>query len=82
MLPVIAVGLWAFVAVVAGAVYPAFIQRFQVQPAESTKERPYIARNIAATRGALGPRTRSTRRTSTSTQDVDLAPTSRPTIRH
>ena len=54
MLPVIAVGLWAFVAVVAGSVYPAFIQRFQVQPAESTKERPYIARNIAATRDALG----------------------------
>ena len=54
VLPVIAVGLWAFVAVVAGAVYPAFIQRFQVQPAESTKELPYIARNIAATRDALG----------------------------
>ena len=29
------------------------MQRFQVQPAESTKERPYIARNIAATRDAL-----------------------------
>ena len=54
VLPVIAVGLWAFVAVIAGAVYPAFIQRFQVQPAESTKELPYIARNIESTRSALG----------------------------
>ena len=34
-LPVIAVGLWGLVAVVAGAAYPAFVQRFQVQPAES-----------------------------------------------
>ncbi|MBK9179505.1 MAG: UPF0182 family protein [Acidimicrobiales bacterium] len=53
VLPVIAVGLWAFVAVVAGAIYPAFIQRFQVEPDESTKEKPYIARNIEATRAAL-----------------------------
>jgi uncharacterized protein len=53
-LPVIAVGLWGLVAVVAGTVYPAFVQRFQVQPAESTKERPYIERNIAFTRRAMG----------------------------
>ena len=53
-LPVIAVGLWGLVAVVAGAAYPAFVQRFQVQPAESTKERPFIERNIAATRTAMG----------------------------
>ena len=63
VLPVIAVGLWAFVAVIAGAAYPAFIQRFQVQPAESTKELPYIARNIEATR-AGSARQRSTRPTS------------------
>ena len=31
VLPVIAVGLWAFVAVVAGTIYPAFIQRFRVR---------------------------------------------------
>jgi uncharacterized membrane protein (UPF0182 family) len=53
-LPVIAVGLWGLVAVVAGAIYPAFVQRFQVQPAESTKEQPFIERNIAATRTAMG----------------------------
>jgi hypothetical protein len=53
VLPVLAVGLWAFVAIVAGTIYPAFVQRFQVEPAESTKEEPYIQRNIDATREAL-----------------------------
>ena len=41
-LPVIAVGLWVLVAIVAGTAYPAFVQRFQVQPAESRREGPYI----------------------------------------
>jgi hypothetical protein len=54
VLPVLAVGLWAFVAIVAGGIYPAFVQRFQVEPAESTKEEPYIQRNIDATRAAFG----------------------------
>src|SRR5690606_8492775 len=50
VLPVVAVGLWAFVSIVMAGIYPAFIQRFQVEPAESTREAPYIARNIEATR--------------------------------
>ena len=54
VLPIIAVGLWGFVAVVAGGAYPAFVQRFRVEPAESTKEAQYIERNIAATRQAMG----------------------------
>jgi uncharacterized membrane protein (UPF0182 family) len=54
VLPVIAVGLWAMVAVVVGTAYPAFIQRFRVEPAESVKEAPYITRNIEATRAAMG----------------------------
>lgn len=53
VLPVLAVGLWALVAVLAGAAVPAFVQRFRVQPAESSMERPYIEHNIAATRAAL-----------------------------
>ena len=53
-LPAIAVALWAFVAVVVGTVYPAVIQRFRVEPAESTKEAPFIERNIVATRAAMG----------------------------
>ncbi|MEW6155311.1 MAG: UPF0182 family protein [Actinomycetota bacterium] len=54
MLPITAVGLWFLVAVVAGSIYPALIQRFRVEPAESTREAQYIARNIEATRVAMG----------------------------
>ncbi|MFZ4584723.1 MAG: UPF0182 family protein [Acidimicrobiia bacterium] len=53
-LPIIAVGLWALVSVVVGAAYPAYVQRFQVQPDQLSKERPYIVRNIAGTQRAFG----------------------------
>jgi uncharacterized protein len=52
-LPVVAVGLWVFVAVAVGGIYPQYVQRFRVQPNESAKERPYIERNVEATRAAL-----------------------------
>ena len=52
--PIIAVGLWALVASLAGTIYPALVQRFQVEPSESTKEAPYIERNIEMTRIAMG----------------------------
>ncbi len=54
--PVVAVGLWAFVALLVGTGYPAFIQQFQVRPDESDREAPYIAHNIEATRYAMGLR--------------------------
>jgi uncharacterized protein len=54
VLPGIAVGLWALVAVVVGTAYPAFVQRFRVEPAESVREAPFIERNIKATRVAMG----------------------------
>jgi uncharacterized membrane protein (UPF0182 family) len=54
VLPVIAVGLWGFISIVVGTIYPAYIQRFSVKPNEFTKEAPYITRNIAATRYAFG----------------------------
>ena len=54
VLPALAVGLWAFVALVMGSIYPAVIQSLRVEPAESEKEEPYIARNIEATRAAFG----------------------------
>jgi len=53
-LPVMAVGLWVVVALVAGTVYPAIVQRFIVQPNVSTREIPYIQRNIEATKAAMG----------------------------
>jgi uncharacterized protein len=51
-LPVIAIGLWAFVALVIGVIYPAALQAFKVTPAQSSLELPYIQRNITATRAA------------------------------
>ena len=52
VLPIIAVGLWGFVSIVVGTIYPAVVQQFRVKPNEYAKERPYIARNIRATRDA------------------------------
>ncbi len=52
VLPVLAVGLWAFVAVVMGNLYPSFVQRFRVDPNETARESVYAIDNIAATRTA------------------------------
>ena len=54
VLPVVSVGLWAFVAIAIGSIYPAIYQRFVVEPSESSREAEYIDRNIAATREAYG----------------------------
>ena len=53
-LPVVAVGLWGLIAVVAGGIYPAVIQQFQVAPDELARERTFIERNIESTRVGLG----------------------------
>jgi hypothetical protein len=47
------VGLY-LLALVAGWIYPAIVQRFSVAPNELAKETPYIIHNIAATRKAFG----------------------------
>ena len=54
VLPGMAVGLWILVAVLAGGVVPAIVQRFRVEPNLLTKESKYVANNIAATRDAYG----------------------------
>ena len=53
-LPVLAVGIWAFVALVVGVIYPALLQTLKVTPAQSSLELPYIKRNIEATNTAYG----------------------------
>lgn len=53
-LPVIAVGLWAFVSLVAGTIVPTVYQNVSVDPNEFSKESRYIERNIEATRQAFG----------------------------
>ncbi len=52
--PAVAVGLWAFIALMLGVIFPAFVQWLQVNPSQSTVELPYIQRNIAFTRDAFG----------------------------
>ncbi|MEX0874226.1 MAG: UPF0182 family protein [Actinomycetota bacterium] len=54
LIPGVALGLWAFSSILLGGVWPAAVQRFQVTPNESTRERPFIERNIEATRTAFG----------------------------
>lgn len=53
-LPAISLGLLVVSAVVIGGIYPFIVQQFSVKPNELVRERPYIARNIAATRLAYG----------------------------
>jgi hypothetical protein len=51
-LPVVAAGAWILVAVGAGMVYPAVVDRFQVVPQSLNRQAPYIAHNIDFTRTA------------------------------
>lgn len=53
-LPLVALSLWAVVAVVAGVLYPAVVQRFKVDPNKAEEEVAYIRRNQAATMSAYG----------------------------
>jgi uncharacterized membrane protein (UPF0182 family) len=53
-LPLAAVGIWILTAVLAGGVWPLVVQRFSVEPQEPQRERPYIQRNLDATRTAFG----------------------------
>ncbi len=52
VLPAVAVGLWAFVALVMGSMYPAFVQRFRVDPNTTAREAVYTIDNITSTRNA------------------------------
>ncbi|CAL9579569.1 UPF0182 family membrane protein [Streptomyces sp. enrichment culture] len=51
-LPVIGFGLMVLSAILIGGLYPALVQKFQVQPNEQAKEAPYVEKNLAATREA------------------------------
>ncbi|MFD7992412.1 UPF0182 family membrane protein [Streptomyces mexicanus] len=79
-LPVIGFGLMVLSAILIGGLYPAIVQKFQVQPNEQAKEAPYVAKNIEATRAAYGiddakvtdyAGTSSTKDKSTLRDDVD-----------
>lgn len=53
-LPAIGVGLMVVSAILVGGIYPAVVQRFQVQPNQQSAETEYIQRNIDATKTAFG----------------------------
>lgn len=53
-LPMIGFGLMVLSAILIGGLYPAIVQKFQVQPNEQAKEAPYVEKNITATRKAYG----------------------------
>lgn len=54
VLPAAGVSLLVVSSVLIQSVYPGIIQQFQVKPSESSKEAPYIQKNIDATRAAYG----------------------------
>ncbi|MDJ0768672.1 MAG: UPF0182 family protein [Ilumatobacter sp.] len=53
-LPLVASGLWLVVLIVGGLIYPAIVQSLIVRPNQGEREAPYIARNVEATRAAMG----------------------------
>ena len=53
-LPAIGVGLMVVAAIAVGGIYPAVVQRFQVQPNQQDAEAEFIQRNIDATLDAYG----------------------------
>jgi uncharacterized membrane protein (UPF0182 family) len=52
LLPAAGTALLVISSVLIAGIYPAAIQQFQVKPSESSKEAPFIQRNIDATRAA------------------------------
>ncbi|WP_234971369.1 UPF0182 family membrane protein [Jatrophihabitans endophyticus] len=59
LLPGIGFVVLLVLSILMGGVYPAIVQSVSVQPNASTKEAPYIARNIEATRQGYGIVTKS-----------------------
>ena len=52
-LPLIGLGIWMAASILVGGVYPSLIQQLQVAPNELAFEKPYLQRNITATREAF-----------------------------
>jgi uncharacterized membrane protein (UPF0182 family) len=52
--PVVASGLWLVITIVGGLIYPAIVESLLVRPNQEEREAPYIARNVEATRTAMG----------------------------
>ena len=53
-LPLAGFGVWILSIILVSTIYPAFYQRFSVEPSELARETPFIERNIEMTREAFG----------------------------
>lgn len=51
--PLYGIGGWIVAAIIVGGIFPSLVQRFQVEPNELARERPYIEYNIQFTREAF-----------------------------
>ncbi len=51
--PLYGIGGWIVVAIIVGSIFPGLVQRFQVEPNELVREKPYIEYNIQFTREAF-----------------------------
>ena len=52
--PLLASVLWLVVSIGGGVAYPSLVQSLVVRPNQEEREAPYIARNVEATRAAMG----------------------------
>jgi uncharacterized membrane protein (UPF0182 family) len=83
ILPGLGIGLLVLTSVVAGAIVPAVVQKVSVDPQEFQRERPYIERNIQATRRAFGlDRIRLTRTPVATEVTAEEVAANQPTIQN
>ncbi len=71
------IALWVAIAIIFGSIYPAIVQRFQVEPNELAREKFYIKNNIQLTRLAFGLEHIETRDI-----PIELAPSEEDIIRN
>ena len=67
-LPIAGLGLWLLTSLLVAGLFPYVVQQFRVNPAELQRERPYIDRNIKASRAAYGLNTMDVREFPAKTQ--------------
>jgi uncharacterized protein len=78
LLPGIGFGVLLILSILISGIYPAIVQQVSVKPNASTKEAPYIGRNIKATRQAYGIVTNTPKTPNGTVTYRDYAATSSP----
>jgi uncharacterized membrane protein (UPF0182 family) len=78
LLPGIGFGVLLILSILISGIYPAIVQQVSVKPNASTKEAPYIGRNIQATRNAYGIATKTTDNPSGTVTYVNYPATANP----